>query len=807
MKRFLALVLSLVMLLTLCPTAWAEEATATDVTAPVLGAIVEGEPNLYFRIGEDKTFYNGMGRAQGAIISPIRFYTAPNAEAQIVGQDGFVFPVNGGTFTYNDADNTWTWDSATGEQGQNYHIYYTDEGGEKYYTFCDIYYNVEYDLLKAGYTAPDIRVYEPEGLEEGVDYMWDYTDGILTVTALKGNAAHWQAAYEAARDGQISLTFTVPVPKGATRAASYCGNGPSMPDYVSGQGLPFEPLSGRYIFSVPFASINEHNGAVTITPTDAYSGVRMAQVFDDSNNGNGVLAKYLVRTRVEVPESFAHHPEYKFRPSFEPQPMPAAGIEVELKSSQNWDVAISDGLVVLTPKAGYTLAALRSQNSSGIAHIRGRFWEAYGRTNGDQPYYLAEHSDGYETWRYKDEGRYGGGWGDGIGGSNWDGRPFSVTFTTTWRGTQGGEIYDYVTVIVTDNAARKPYMSLLPKSQVTELLPSIAQAVPSGGNVTVDYEPATGYFHTGFAEGAVLRPEDVTLYTCMQPLSGAKTYRVMNQEGSRDPREGGQDNADYVAHQIAMEPLHVLENDTYMLNMPLVNYDVMRLDGHDVYFSLTRSYSARTVAWYSDTAGKNLIGYTYIFGHNDDFVCVTTTESRYEVTDLVDKPTLENENWMHLTCELYPTEGAGQFMQLWVDNEEYLSEKNTVYLPFAYFGLTEQEGLALANGQGDLTYAVIRHYNEDYTPKSGEDGLIYGEFTPYGVKFETESFSPFMVSAISRGDVDGHAGLDVQDMQALYEHLSGSSAIVEEHAAALADVNGDGYINILDYQALYEAIK
>ena len=58
------------------------------------------------------------------------------------------------------------------------------------------------------------------------------------------------------------------------------------------------------------------------------------------------------------------------------------------------------------------------------------------------------------------------------------------------------------------------------------------------------------------------------------------------------------------------------------------------------------------------------------------------------------------------------------------------------------------------------------------------------------------------------GNINGK-GLkaDAEDMQRLYEHLTGITAITEPYLRKVADVNGDGAIDVYDLQRLYEHVS
>ena len=162
------------------------------------------------------------------------------------------------------------------------------------------------------------------------------------------------------------------------------------------------------------------------------------------------------------------------------------------------------------------------------------------------------------------------------------------------------------------------------------------------------------------------------------------------------------------------------------------------------------------------------------------------------------------EEMARLTTE----DGKRLFLLFNVTGEGQLGEDGAeIYLPYSYFDLTAEEGMALA-AKG--IRPLIRHYlNENCTEKES----LLGEYTAAGVRIVTRSFSPFLIDAngCTVGDLNGDGAVNTLDMQALYENLSTGRTTErladKDDFRLLADCNGDGAVNILDYQKLYQDIK
>ena len=71
-----------------------------------------------------------------------------------------------------------------------------------------------------------------------------------------------------------------------------------------------------------------------------------------------------------------------------------------------------------------------------------------------------------------------------------------------------------------------------------------------------------------------------------------------------------------------------------------------------------------------------------------------------------------------------------------------------------------------------------------------------------------QSFTGGLGTVVLRqaGDVNLDGGLDVYDLQLLYEHVSGPDLLTDDYTLLLADVNQDGLRNVQDIQRLYEQL-
>lgn len=142
--------------------------------------------------------------------------------------------------------------------------------------------------------------------------------------------------------------------------------------------------------------------------------------------------------------------------------------------------------------------------------------------------------------------------------------------------------------------------------------------------------------------------------------------------------------------------------------------------------------------------GGNILEYSCIYGRNGNLsTAVDTNTVTQAPMTAVDVPTLVGEG--ELYCDITPqTKMDNQlFLLLRVsEGTEIGPDGAVIYLPYSDFGMTAEQGLALA-AQG--VKPVIWHYlNESCTEKE----IVQGEYTAAGIRFVTRSFSPFLINAV-----------------------------------------------------------
>lgn len=265
--------------------------------------------------------------------------------------------------------------------------------------------------------------------------------------------------------------------------------------------------------------------------------------------------------------------------------------------------------------------------------------------------------------------------------------------------------------------------------------------------ITVTYNEELGYFSTSVDASKLKDLSALNYAVDLTPMSGAAFFKMYEFGGSESPFvHGGERKTQVAAWLDGENPIPLAELDVNdVAALSLIQIDTLTVNGLTVYFSETQLFSGVVIQWLD--ADQQVLGYTYVYGRNGDFVTSVETQTLEKVDEEIRKPTLEwnGDTDPGFTCDRNPqTGGNGSkvFFQFSVKHAEGIDaqRKAVIYLPYDYFGITAAEGMRRA-ARGEKP--VIYHYLDESCANDPE--IIYGEYTPYGVKFETGSFSPFVV--------------------------------------------------------------
>lgn len=626
----------------------------------------------------------------------------------------------------------------------------SNDGGNSFTNSCQA-------LWDSGFQAPENPNFVfPAGLVEGEDYTYTYNNatGELHVVLLpqfdKGN--HWADAFHnmSADSNSLNLQIRMTAKGEYTRAKDFSFNGSpasviNESNHVDASHFNMDNGVRWSGGSTPLGTVNRIDGQATIAPTDAFNKHFIAVVWGDDSGT--VLRKELVILTVEVREEFVVNTFYDVA-----KPIPADKLKngfTFMSGVTGWEASFSDGKLELFPDNGIPT----SGDPIELGRIRwddmapdGYHFKSYVRLNS---------GNGEETY-------------SSIGvwtRPNTNGGGVDKLYEVTWyNDTDNTSILQNLAVYQYD---KMPYYRYISKdgvtaAPVTSLGLDTAQLSSSGIGVT--YDETTGCFHVS-RSGWELPDASTLLDTRITPTppEGAVYFSAIHDDGNRDPRIMGKSEAsDILASLESFEKYSVTDsNRVNERSLELVRTQVVHLPGIDVCLSGSSNHRGLTVAWWD--ADKNLIGMSYVYGQNDDFMNrtrLTSVETADKLDDLntrgeVNAPALVGAEGMELVCDRYPQTGDGmtQFFDLHLLNDQ--GGTKTVYIPYHCFGMTYADDVQ-GKSADELPTILVKHFDANYNFRNE----IIGRYEPQGIVFETDSFSPFTVSVgggQSGGDADGYS--------------------------------------------------
>lgn len=625
----------------------------------------------------------------------------------------------------------------------------SNDGGNSFANSCQA-------LWDSGFQAPENPNFVfPAGLVEGEDYTYTYNNatGELHVVLLpqfdKGN--HWADAFHnmSADSNSLNLQIRMTAKGEYTRTKDFSFNGSpasviNESNHVDASYFNMDNGVRWMGGSVPVGTVNRIDGQATIAPTDAFNKHFIAVVWGDDSGT--VLRKELVILTVEVREEFVVNTFYDVA-----KPIPADKLKngfTFMSGVTGWEASFSDGKLELFPDNGIPT----SGDPIELGRIRwddmapdGYHFKSYVRLNS---------GNGEETY-------------SSIGvwtRPNTNGGGVDKLYEVTWyNDTDNTSILQNLAVYQYD---KMPYYRYISKggvtaAPVTSLGLDTAQLSSSGIGVT--YDETTGCFHVSHS-GRELPDASTLLNTRITPTppEGAVYFSSNHDDGNRDPRIMGKSEAsDILASLESFEKYSVTDsNRVNERSLELVRTQVIHLPGIDVCLSGSSNHRGLTVAWWD--ADRNLIGMSYVYGQNDDFMNrtrLTSVETADKLDDLntrgeVNAPALVGAEGMELVCDRYPQTGNGmtQFFDLHLLNDQ--GGTKTVYIPYHCFGMTYADDVR-GKSADELPAILVKHFDANYNFRNE----IIGRYEPQGIVFETDSFSPFTVSVgneQSSGDADGY---------------------------------------------------
>ena len=610
-------------------------------------------------------------------------------------------------------------------------------------------------LKDAGFTAPQrAEITFPEGLEKGVDYDYTFegTDLRIVLKKKANYGANWLEAVRRLDDNSIGLTVRIDIygQSGDEYAETLNGNGGY--EYIMGltqvNSKQFSG-NGRTSGGASIATVNRVDGLLTIVPMADMNHHSFCVVWGDANHN--VTRKEMVNIYITMEDGpFAVNDTYQQVSAISAERLKNL-ITLDTGMQDKWAVSYENGKILLVAREG-ALNEVSGNLTLGLLD-----WTK-----------LTAPESGYEWQGWKD--RTGSGSSssqDAITFGCWVQNGYcnnNMIFQVTWKDADGRELVEELNILATSSG--KPYYAGVTLGGKT------AKAIGDLGldagklrdaGIHFTYDKELGYFHASYEKGRMPDYDALvgTLIT-LTPPEGAVRFRRVNEDGNGDPRYGDADMTRRTQGMLANERVFRVDDESgealWARSIPLVGTQEFGLDGIRVCMSRTRNYRSITVAWYDEN--NNVIGIDYVYGQNDDFVQRTRLKGVADVDGITDKnergevnaPVAVGAEGAELICDRYSQTGDGrtQYFELTLLRDSNKDGEKTIYIPYGYFGLRYEDIKDNLNEQPEI---IVHHYNAD---RSGYKELK-GRYTPQGIAFVTQDFSPFTVSL--GGNQGKHSGV------------------------------------------------
>ncbi len=625
--------------------------------------------------------------------------------------------------------------------------------------------DIDKALKDAGYTAPvlqsegnagDFYITFPKDLERGKDYEYNYANGVLTVTVLKGSEEHWLAAAKDAKNGNVGYTLHFVKPENAARIAKFNGNNDQTAYQFINGNMKFNGASNEQAFGGVMAAVNQSGDVLSVTATPNFNGMRSFVVWaagaeSEEAGQNTPIKKLAIRAEIVIEKENYFHYE-TISQSINDVEASRLTSEAALKTEYQsaWEcTALEAGVLIVRPTDGKTVN--ESLTASQNVHL--------GTVTITAPsgYTLVLNECKVLNGNYAAISENNNGEGDSkcvVSLIALDGHVSQARYELVWKDVAGNVKRERFSVSVEDGVK----LSGLGTGNKPISVPKQSDVITPAAGVNVAY--SEGHFYTSFDSSAQI-PSDQELEKgiTLKPdvsLQGVTHYRVMTVTGGSSALEGEIRDAFNTTFR-TVDPNAVKEYNSQSigtdLQMRYVEVAYQDIGGVTVGYTSMLGYRHMAAEWLkeSDDGTYEVLGYTYVCGRNDSFVQTTITDAERSEKN-AEKPYIIGKDGEKFKCDRYPQRGEGkdkQYFQFtliggqWRENGKYV-----VYIPYSYFGMTAADG-ATRKARGE--YPTIKHYNNNHELREE----FKGEYTEYGIKFEVRSFSPFVISTAAQSSSGG----------------------------------------------------
>lgn len=614
--------------------------------------------------------------------------------------------------------------------------------------------DIDKALKDAGYTAPVLRsegnagdfyITFPKDLERGKDYEYNYANGVLTVTVLKGSEEHWLAA---AKANDVNVRIVLKNTENANRIADYNGNDEkSALSFINEpQAQKFNNTDGERGYSRPMAAVNQQDGVLSVTASNKYSGIRTFVMWGnaaDEGDQVTVVKKSAIVVYIIVEGENNFHYSVSLEDPQGTESVNNKQIEsVSFVKPADWMYWMEPGTVFVTPKGGKTVTETLGQQATPPAALGQAVITAPAEGYSLVLSECTESGDSRTLSANKNSSDLSRCLVDIYAPS---GEPVSLKCVLVWASKTGEKINQQLNIMVRNGS----------KLDTLEKPVSVPDAVPNAGSgINVIYD--NGYFYTMF-DGHTLPTykqlqQGVTLSPSADIAEKVTHFRVAplsNGSAILDADTLGRMTSGFTD---AYVPEKYDENTAVIVRFAEVDFKAV--GDIQVGYTFDLGYRHRLVQWLQENADGTyeVLGYTYVCGRNDSFVQTTITNAESSAKES-DKPYIIGNEGEKFKCDRYPQRGEGKDKQYFqftlIGGQGRENGKYVVYVPYAYFGMTTADGAA-RKARGE--YPTIKHYYNNNHELREE---FKGEYTEYGIKFEVSSFSPFVISTAAQSSSGG----------------------------------------------------
>lgn len=625
--------------------------------------------------------------------------------------------------------------------------------------------DIDEALKDAGYRAPvlqtegnagDFYITFPDELKRGTDYEYNYANGVLTVTVLKGSEENWLAAAKKTNNGSVGYTLHFVKPENAVRIAKFNGNNDQAAYQFINGNMEFNEVGNEQAFGGVMAAVNQSGDVLSVTATPNFNGMRSFVVWaagaeSEEAGQNTPIEKLTIRAEIVIEkENYFHYETINSTVSEVKTSRLISGAELNATYKNTWEcAALEPGVLIVRPIDGKTVdETLNTQMNVHLGTVTIAAPSGYTLVLNECKVLNGNNAAISENNNTNGDSKCV------VSLIALDGRVSRAQYLLVWKDAAGNIKQERFSVRVEDGAK----LSGLGTGDKPISVPVQSDMDTPTGGVNVTYDG--GHFYTSFDSSAQI-PSDQELEKgiTLKPdvsLQGVTHYRVMTVTGGSSALEGEILNAFNTMFK-TVDPNAVREYNPQKgerdLQMRYVEVAYQDIGGVTVGYTSMLAYRHMAAEWLkqNEDGTYEVLGYTYVCGRNDSFVQTTITDAVSSEKN-AEKPYIIGKVGEKFKCDRYPQRGEGKDKQYFqftlIGGQGRENGKYVVYVPYAYFDMTTADGAA-RKARGE--YPTIKHYNNNHELREE----FKGEYTEYGIKFEVSDFSPFVISTAAQSSSGG----------------------------------------------------